>query len=40
MLQVEHPLIEGQLNDIDQHVAKAEKELNWKSPGNECRHKK
>ena len=34
MLDVEYPLVEEQLQDIDDHVAKAETELSWKSDGN------
>ena len=34
VLDVEYPLIEGQLNDIDVQLERAISELNWTSEGN------
>lgn len=33
MMDVELPLVEDQLQDIDSQIAKAETELSWKSDG-------
>ena len=33
MIDVEFPLVEEQLQDIDEQIAKAETELSWKSDG-------
>lgn len=33
ILEVEYPLIEGQLEEIDEQLQKAEKSLNWNSDG-------
>ena len=33
VLEVEYPLIEGQLEQIDVQLQKAEKDLNWNSEG-------
>ena len=33
VLEVEFPLIEGQLQEIDQQLERAEKTLNWNSEG-------
>ena len=33
ILEVEYPLIEGQFSEIDEHLKKAESELNWTSEG-------
>ena len=34
VLEVEYPLIEGQLAEIDQGLEQAEKSLNWENEGN------
>ena len=34
ILDVEKPLVEKQLQDIDQKLLRAEKELSWSTPGN------
>lgn len=33
VLDVEHPLVRGQLRDIDAQLQKAEESLNWNSQG-------
>ena len=33
VIEVEYPLVEGQLNDIDAQLERAEKELNWNGEG-------
>ena len=33
VLDVEHPLVQGQLRDIDAQLQKAEDSLNWNSQG-------
>lgn len=33
VLDVEHPLVQGQLRDIDAQLQKAEESLNWNSQG-------
>jgi len=33
LLDVEFPLVENRLQSIDQHLQRAEKELNWNSEG-------
>ena len=37
VLEVEYPLVEKQLDDIDTQILKAEKELNWNSEGESPR---
>ena len=37
LLDVELPLVENQLNDIDKVLKEAETDLSWESPGNECK---
>ena len=34
VLEVEYPLIEGQLKEIDEQLEQAEKSLTWNSPGS------
>lgn len=33
VLEVEHPLVQGQLRDIDTHLREAEEDINWNSQG-------
>lgn len=35
VLDVEHPLVQGQLRDIDAQLKKAEESLNWNSQGQD-----
>lgn len=35
MLDVERPLVQGQLRDIDTQLKKAEESLNWNSQGQD-----
>ena len=36
ILDVEKPLVEKQLEDIDQKLLRAEKELSWSTPGKQA----
>lgn len=38
VLEVEFPLIEGQLQEIDVQLEQAEKSMNWKQDGEFCIH--